>query len=135
MTGVTRSRSVVLPMAGDAISHIQSAGLKDSLHGFYRSVAGLTFYAFGHMLLMAEVNKIWHVVDPNPLDRTTGFVFLAKFYHLSLACGHYVVASHADVHGRNGCMGGAFGMSVAVQTGNLVVSGVDFVAKRDRLDW
>src|SRR5574341_2525237 len=102
-------------MAGDTVPHVQSSGLIDSFHSFHRSVTGLAFDAFEHVRLVAEIDKVRHIVYSNPLEGMTGLIFLPKFDDVSLAGGHHVMTAHADIHGRNCGMRRAFGIGVAVE--------------------
>jgi hypothetical protein len=96
-------------------------------------MTGLALNSFSHMLLVGKVNKVRHVVNPHPFDRLSGFILLPHLDNVGLAGGDCYVTAHADIHCRHGGKRGALGIGVTVETGNLIVSGMNLMAERQWL--
>jgi len=133
MTSVTRSGSIILPVAGNAVPHVQPSILIDLIHCLYWAVAGLALKPSGQVLPVTEIYEGGHLMNPDPFDWTTGFIFLSQLDDIRLACGNHVVASHANIHGRHSSVSGALRIAMAVKAGNLIIAGMDLVAERQGL--
>lgn len=94
----------ILPVAGQAIAHVQRAELIHALHFFHRPVALGAVKAFGNMYLMRKVRVLRQFVDPRPFD---GFALRVGFHKLDdvrFVHRHHAVAVHADIQCGNGGM-------------------------------
>ena len=113
MAGIAGSVGFILPVTGDAVPHVQSSGLIDSFHTFHWAVTGLAFDAFENVELVAEIDKIRHFVNSNPLDGMAGLIFLPQLDNMCFAGSYNIMTSHADIHGRHRGMRGFSGIGRA----------------------
>ena len=97
-------------------------------------MTGLAFDAFEHVGLVAEIYKVRHVVNSNPLEGMTGLIFLPQLDNMCFAGGYHIMTPHADIHGRNSGMRRSLGIGMAVQAGNFIVARVNFMAEGNRLN-
>src|SRR5437016_7541920 len=123
----------VLTMAFQAPAHGQRGLLLYAIHLLDRAVACLARHSRLNVLAVIEVHKVGQVVDLDPANRA---LLLDRFFQLLDFRGllfHDIVAIHTDVGRRNACVAAGARRIVAIETRDLVVSGMKLVGKGDRL--
>jgi hypothetical protein len=123
----------VLPVALQAPSHGEWRILPDTIHSFHGAVTLLAGNTGLHVLAMVEINKIGQVVDLYPLDRLLPLNRFLELFNFNRLLFKHVMAVHAHAGRRDSCMAAGASREMTVEAGNLVVSGMFFVRKRDRL--
>ena len=108
----------------------------DSIHGFYRAVAFLTFQSRFNMPLVREVNEIRQIVYLDPWNGLTIFPVADKLqYFRPFADTRYrFVAPHALANAGNASNGCFVRVDVAVLARYLVIGCMYCVTEFDGLD-
>ena len=120
-------------VAIQAPAHLQWRNSFDPVHGFNRTVAGLTLQPGRHVPFMRKMNKIGQVMDLDPRD---GFFVLPKrhqFLDLGPVGGHFLVATSTFVNAGYAGRCGAAGLHMTVHARNFEIGGVNPVTEIDRL--
>jgi hypothetical protein len=90
---------------------------------------------FGDVRRVVKVDEVRNVVYSEPCDRFFLLELSAETNDLRLVGGNQLVTAHAKALRRNSRGRRAPYAAVTVLTGDLVLPGMDLMAKRDRLSW
>ena len=110
MAGCAVGGSAIIPVAVNAVSHLQGTHLLDLHHAANIPVTRLTGGRWLHAVrlreepdvrLMNELDVVGDAVDSDPVDGLVGLVKSTKLFNLRLAVAHGGVTGHAEAHGRN----------------------------------
>jgi hypothetical protein len=123
-----------LAVARDTIVHIQSSNLFYLLHGFDRPVAGLTRDSGANVRPMLKKDKVGHRSRLVPLDRLLSVPVASELLYFWLGCCRDFVATHTTLDRRNAGYGSSPRIKVAVLTGYFVITCMNLMAERNRLN-
>lgn len=122
-----------MAMAVQAPCHVKRVRFPGKRHLVDSPMTGFTTDSLGHMNTVIEVNIIWQVIHPIPLDRLTGAkAFPYGFKHGTLA-PDLTVTGHAGFRWREIGKGRCLHRLMAVSAINAVINHVMLMAERDRL--
>ncbi|MBM2825956.1 MAG: hypothetical protein HW403_20 [Dehalococcoidia bacterium] len=137
-----------VPVAGDAIAHVQDTHLPDPLHTSHVAVAFLTdtlhapkvSLKSSDMGLVNKLDMVRKPVYPNPVNNLLAFPGSPQLQYLRVLCAvcgafYHLVASHALLNGGNSGGGPLSHVAMAELTLNLGVLDVGNVAKGYGLYW
>jgi hypothetical protein len=124
-----------LLVAGETPTHRHIAVLAYLHHFLHGSVTIFAYHSRVDMPIMIEAYKIGEVIDLYPLDRASLLPELGQLFHFRLVSSDEFVTTHAYFYGRYSSHRCFIRIHVTVQAGNLVITCMDLVAKRDRLIW
>ena len=98
-----------LAMTVDAPSHAERLHLADPVHGFNIAMAGFALnFTCNDVLGVVKIGMVREIVNPDPLDRFSGFNSFENLRNLFLscvtACPYRCVAVHADIDRGNSGM-------------------------------
>jgi hypothetical protein len=93
-----------------------------------------TFHSVMEMHLMRKIDEIRKALESDPLNQRPIFPILQKFLGFGCFFPEVLVASHAELHGRDTGNGGYVRIAMAKQTGYLQLTGMEFVAERHGLN-
>lgn len=134
MTHIAIDTCLILPMTIHTESHvIQHHSRGNLFHRGYVPVASFAVDPFGNVGIMIEENKIGYPVHFHPLDRLLALPCLPDFDNLRLGCSNELVTAHAHLHRRKRSARTPPYSTVTVLTSNLVVAGMNCVAKSNGL--
>ncbi len=117
----------------EAPAHGERLVLPNHLHFVDPPVAGDTTNTAIDMGAMVEIDKIWEVVDPNPIDRGTRFEAIANGFEFVAVYFDFCVAIHTSLGGWNGGMLRFLDGVVAVPAVHTKLSNVECMTIRDWL--
>src|SRR5262249_23695576 len=107
--------------------------LLDPIHVLDGAVAALASDARDDVLAVVEVDEVGQVVDLGPDDGPSLLHGLLHALDLGGLFLHQRVAVHADAGRRDPGVAAGARPRVAIETGDLVVAGMDLVREGDRL--
>jgi hypothetical protein len=139
MTSNAVQRRFALRVTIDAKAHVDLDDRDNAIHRLYRTVTILAFDAGVDMRAMGEADEVGHRVYAVPLnfERRLRVIGPRSRHRLDTitAAGNFVtVASDASRDRGNPRLRRSASISMAVLTWDLVDSGMDSMAERDRLD-
>jgi hypothetical protein len=123
-----------LAVARDAIIHIQSPNLFYLLHGFNRTVAGLTGESGANVRPVLKKNEIGHRSGLSPLNGLLSVPVAFQFLYFRLICSCDFVATHAALNRGNASYGSSASINMTVLTRDFVIARMDLMAERNRLN-
>lgn len=124
---------LALTMARHAIVHGQILVATQALHRLNRPVAGLAGDFRLDVWRVLEVNKIRHPNGLNPLEGFLPIPVASQFSYLRIGSRRNFVTAHATLRRGNTRYRGPACVDVTVLTGDLIVTCVDLVIKRNGL--
>lgn len=101
MTGQTVERSPLLSMAGQTPSHFEARSPGCVRHLLHSAMTVDTFHSMMEMHLMRKIDEIRKALEPDPLNRRPIFPIPQKFLGFGCFFPEVLVASHAELHGRD----------------------------------
>ena len=123
-----------LPMTIETPPHRHLLHLLEKRHRFDGTMTLLAGdLSHCDMLAMIEVGKVREAVDLYPFDRPVFFDCLLYLSDFRRICFDFFVTIHADGGRRNSSVPALFRPKVAIETGDLVVAGMNLVRIGDRL--
>lgn len=124
---------LIFLVAIQAPSHLHRRQSLHTVHGFNRTVTGLTFQPGGDMPIMRKMDKIRQVVHFDPGDGLLVIEVVQYFLDLAPIGGHFIVTANAFINAGHASRNRPPGLYMAVHARNFVISGVNLVAEIDRL--
>lgn len=103
-------------------------------HVLHSTMTVHAFHPMMEMHLVCEIDKIREALESDPLNRCLVFPIRQKLLRFRCVFLEVLMASHAELHGRDtgnaryGCI------AMAKQAGHLQLTSMKLVAERDRLD-
>jgi hypothetical protein len=137
MTRDAVKRGLPFSVAIDAKVHVDFLDRHDAIHRLHRAVAILAFDAGVDMRSMGESHKIGKCVNAVPSNLEGRFRIVgpwASYWLDSPACDSAAVTSDASRDRGDARFRRSAGVRMAVLAGNFVHSGVNAMAKWNRLD-
>src|SRR3989338_3371106 len=129
-----RRQHPLRPMTINAPAHRERVFLPDTCHRLNRAMALLTCdFPNNDMLTVIEVNEIGEIMHLDPLNRLVVCNSLLDLLDLGRIPLHPRMAIHADVGRWNPGMSPLLSSKMAVETRNLVITGMKFMRIMDRL--
>jgi hypothetical protein len=132
MTSPAIDAGLQLQMAIYAALHSMNGPLADSGHLFHLSMTSHTRHLCRNVPLMAEVNKVWQIIDFNPGDSLSLFPVTNKLLDLRIVFADVLVASHTKLHGWHACNDRPARVNMAVEAIDFVVARMKLVTE---VDW
>ncbi len=133
MTRITLHRRLILSMTLDTISHRQIDLLCNHRHRFDIAMAFFTSDPFGDMPTMVEIDKIGHIVDPNPFKRISLFNQCLHFLNVRAVRFDQRMTIHASLHARNRSDARFVNAGVTILARDIQIPRMELVAERNRL--
>src|SRR5512143_232899 len=134
MTRPAIDACLMLAMAVQAPTHLDLDRAGDTLHSCHAAVAVSTGEASANMHHVRKIDEVRHAVDPDPGDRL--FIFPVRhqlFYFRGVLSNEQVAGAAISNRGNAGdCR--FWGITMAEETRDSVVTGMLFMTEGDRLD-
>lgn len=121
-------------MARQAPSHLESRGPGRVRHLLNTAVALNAFHPVMEVHLMREIDEIRKALESDPLNRCLVFPIRQELLRFRCFFLEVLMASHAELHGRDTGNGRYLRITMAKQTGHLQLTSMQFVAEGYRLD-
>ena len=88
-----------------------------------------------NMPFVGKPNMIWKIVHFYPLERLPIGIHIAKLLNIRTVQLHYLVTVHANIHSRHNSVLRFINSHMTILARDLIISGVKFMAKGNRLLW
>lgn len=134
MTGQTVERASLSAVAGQTPPHFEGRGPGRIRHIFHVTIAVHAFHPMVKMHLVREIDEIRKALESDPLNRRLVFPIRQKLLGFRCFFLEVLMASHAELQGRDTGDGRYASVTMAKETGHFQLPGMKFVAEPDRLD-